>query len=418
MNIKALANSYLLLALVLGALLPVMLALAGGMNIYEYLFLTYLVAVPTSFLFVLVSGKKEKLFSYVRNKKDFAIIAAIGLLNYAFLEFGMDYAEHFVSASLATVIYRTYPILMLVFLPLILKERVTKYQGAALSLGFIGLYIAISMSGGAAGSSGSINAPIILLLSIIAVAGALATVLVKKYAYDMESSMFIFNLANFVFFSFLFLLNHPQFGGLTMASVMAILYVGVVYNVFVGFMYYGALRMLKTTFVTNIYFLSPFITLLFAYLVLGEAILPYYLIVAGLVAVGILIQKFDKKGGSYVPNKSHSMHRITLFDVTGAFLNTSEAAISDTIKGGGRVLAVKVPHKHKEKVDSMLKLSEYSNVFTHEHPTITDESLFVKDVLGAGNDDIVVMKAGSLKDSETFFGKLDEAIDAEEKMLR
>jgi len=212
----------------------------------------------------------------------------------------------------------------------------------------------------------------------------------------------------------LFLLNNPQFGGLTMTSIAAILYVGVVYNVFVGFMYYGALRMLKTTFVTNIYFLSPFITILFAYLVLGEAIMPYYLVVAGLVAVGLLIQRFDKKGGSYLPDKSKALRRVTLFDVTGAFLNTTEAAISDTIQGGGRVLAVKVPQKHKEKVASMLQSGEYSNVFTHEHPAITDESMFVKDVLGAGNDDIVVMKAGSLKEGEAFFGKLDEAMGVEE----
>ena len=303
MSIKSLANTYLLFALVLGALFPVMLKLASGMSIYEYLFLTYLVSVPASLLFVLVSGKREKLASYIRNKKAFALIAFIGLLNYALLNFGMMYAEHFVSASLATVIYRTYPILMFVFLPFVLKERVTKYQGMALSLAFVGLCVAVSMSGVAGGLSGNINLPIIALILVIAISVALATVLIKKYAYDMESSMFIFSLANFVLFTLLFILNKPQFGGLTATSLIAILYMGVVCNVFVGFMYYGALRMLKTTFVTNIYFLSPFITILFAHLILGEAIMPYYLVVAGLVAVGILIQKLDKKGGSYLPEQ-------------------------------------------------------------------------------------------------------------------
>ncbi len=414
MNIKALANTYILFALVLGALVPVMLGLAGSINIYEYLFLTYLVAVPTSFMFVIASGKKKKLVSYFKNKRDLAIVAFIGVLNYASMEYGMTYAEHFISTSLATVIYRMNPILMLAFLPFILKERVTKYQGIALSLAFIGLYIAISMSGGATGLSKGTSFPIIAFMAMVAVAGALATVLAKKYTYDVECSMFIFNLANFAVFLSLFLLNGPQFGGITMTSLLAILYVGVVYNVFVGFMYYGALRMLKTTFVTNLSFLSPFITILFAHLILGEAILPYYLAVAGLVAAGILIQKFDKKGGSYLPSKSHDLNRITLFDVTGAFLNTTETAISDTIRDGGRVLAVKVPQKHREKAEALLEANEYTNVFTHEHPTISDESKFVKDILGAEEGSLVIMKAGRPEESEEFFGKVSTAIGAEE----
>ena len=186
MNMKFLANSYLILALILGALLPVMLSLASSMNTYEFLLITYLIAVPTSLGFVIAAGKKDTLIGYLKNKRSFAAIAAIGLLNYAFLEFGLSYAERFVSASLATVIYRTSPVLMLLFLPLILKERITKYQIVALSLAFVGLFLALS--GGSLQLVAGGDLLIIGFLIIVALAGALATVLIKKYMYDMESS--------------------------------------------------------------------------------------------------------------------------------------------------------------------------------------------------------------------------------------
>ncbi len=204
-DIKYLANTYLLFALLLGALLPVMLDIGTSISTYEFLFLAYAVSIPTSLLFVLATGNGKKLVRYLSNKHDFAIIASIGLLNYAFLEFGLSYAERFVSSSLATIVYRTYPILMLLFVPFVLHERITKYQLGALCLAFVGLYIAIG--GGTLQLFSGANMGIILFLIVVALAGALATVLVKRYVYDMETSMFIFNLANFAFFTLLFIYN-------------------------------------------------------------------------------------------------------------------------------------------------------------------------------------------------------------------
>jgi len=410
MDIKRLANTYLVLALMLGALLPVMLDLAPGMSIYEFLFLAYLISVFVSLGFVVASGKKERLIGYIKNRRDFALIAGIGLLNYALLEFGLTYAERFVSASLATVVYRTYPLLMLAFLPFVLRERISKYQIAALSLGVIGLGIAVG--GGAIGFLSGSNVPIISLLIVVALAGALATVLVKKYSYDMESSMFIFSLANFVLFSALFALNGFPTAAISAGSLVAILYVGIVYNVFVGFMYYGALRMLKTTFVTNVYFLSPFITFIFAYLILGEAIQPYYLVIAVLVTAGILIQKLDRVGGTYRAS-SRARTNLLIFDVTGGFVDSGEVGIIESIEGGGRVLAAKIDVAHRGHLDNVVSGNDYANVFTESH-VAKRESDFVKDVLGAREKDFIIIKAGDADEGERFFADLSRRIDGTE----
>ena len=90
MKIKTIANSYLVLALLTGALVPVMLDIGGAsMPIPEFLFLTYLFAVPASFVFVLMNGKREKLVAMLKNRKDLAVVSVIGILNYFFLEYGL-----------------------------------------------------------------------------------------------------------------------------------------------------------------------------------------------------------------------------------------------------------------------------------------------------------------------------------------
>jgi drug/metabolite transporter (DMT)-like permease len=402
MGIKSAAYAYLFFALVLGALLPIALDYASSMGIYEFLFVTYAISVPASLVFVLARGKWRRLASYLGSWKDLGIIAAIGLLNYATLELGMAYAERFVTASLATVVYRTYPLLMLAFLPIVLRERVSRYQIAALSLGCIGLCIALSA--GTLNIFAGSDPAIVALLVGVAFSGAFAAVLVKKYAYDMESSMFIFNLANFLLFAALFAYGGFQLRAITIGSMMPALYVGILYNVIIGFMYYGALRTLKTTIVTNIYFLSPFITILFAYVLLGEAIEPYYLAVAFLVGCGILIQSFDKTGGTYRA-RAQSRRRFAVFDVTGAFVDTGELAISAAIRSGGRVFAAKLEGKRGNAVDEVVRLGSYPNVFGPDD-IAAHESDFVKDVIGAGDGDTVIIKAGDIESGERFFEDL------------
>jgi drug/metabolite transporter (DMT)-like permease len=411
MGIKRTANTYLVLALLLGAMLPVATDIAvNKVNIYEFLFVTYLISVPASLLFVFASKKQRKLFGYLRNMKDLSLIAFIGLLNYAFLEFGLLYAERFVTASLATVVYRSFPLLMLIFIPLVLRERVTKYQLVALLLAFAGLSIAVT--GGSAAALGSANTGIVLFLIVVALASGLATVMVKRYVFDMVSSMFIFNIANLAFFSLLFALNGFPVGGISTSTWLAVLYTGVVYNVFVGFMYYGALRVLKTTFVTNIYFLSPFITFMYAALVLGEPIQLYYLVIAVLVSAGILVQRLDKKGGSYMAKAKTS--RATLYDVSAAFVNTESAIIHDFVKGGGRVLAIKLKKSRAPSIRN-LRPRETGVAYTDTDEKFVSraEASFISEILGKTEDESVLMFAGDPNAGENYLTEAGQELSRE-----
>ncbi len=343
MAIKTRAYVFITAALFCGALFPLALKEADtlGMNMFAFMFLAFLMAMPASLLFVVARKKTDRLKEYLVNPRQFLLIGIMGFINLAFVDYGLIFAEKFVSASLATVLYRMQPLLMLLFIPFLLREHISKIQVAALSLAFVGIYVAFS-AGGASLFAGA-DGPIIAFLVAMTLISAFATVFLKRYNTDMESTMFMFNAVTLVIATALFLLSGASMPALSLDGVVSLAYIGLIANIAMPFFYYSAFRALKTTFVTNLYFLSPFMTMLFANLLFHEPVYPYYLVIAALVAVGIFIQRFDRTGGKYVVKNRKALEEAPqIADVTGAFLNTRVNAINAAISGNGRVLAMKL----------------------------------------------------------------------------
>jgi drug/metabolite transporter (DMT)-like permease len=405
MNVRSKAYFYMITSILPGAFLPIVLTLVTGMNIFEFFMLIYLFSLPMAYALAKLTKNDDKLIAYVKDKRMLAKIAIVGLLTYPSYQFTILYAEHFVSASLATAVLRTSPLLMLLFLPTILKERLSKSQIVALGLAFLGLYVALT-SGTFQLQASVSDLPVLMLVALGAVGYALSSVLIKKYMFNMESAMFIFLCAAFVLFTALFFLTGAQFTPITPTMIIVMIWVSLANNIYGLYTYYVALRLFKTTLVTNLYFLSPFITFLFAYFLLGEAIQPYYLAIAGLVAVGILIQKLDKVGGTYLTRKGRKMHNSVIFDVTGAFSESGNVSIITSIDKGDRVLALKLAETCKDKLDDLVNGGGYSGVFTDAHKEVMREASFIRDVVGAADGEMVVMKVGDPGESEMFFEAL------------
>ena len=224
------------------------------------------------------------------------------MLNYGFQDYGMLYAEHFISASLASLIFMSYPILMLIFLPIINKEKVSRYQIAALGLGFLGICFILT-EGGA--SVGSMNAFGVLLVIAVALATALSLSLAKRYVVDVQNAILFFNLFSLAMFSVAFLVAGAPMSPLTGAEMFSVLYTGVVYSVIFAFLYYAALNTLKTTIVTNFYFLVPFIT----FALVRDTRKPDTAVLhlaAVIFSGGILIQKLDRREAHTSPRGRES----------------------------------------------------------------------------------------------------------------
>ncbi|MEM0094850.1 MAG: EamA family transporter [Candidatus Micrarchaeaceae archaeon] len=416
MRIKTKAISYLLLSLFTGALMPIMLDLAKGMNLFEFFMLTYLIATPFALLITKAAGRRNDAVAMLKDKKMLGLTVAVGLLSYLPIGFFIMFAERFVSASLATVVFRTSPLLMLIFLPILLKERLSINQIAALLLAFVGIFIA--MSAGGFSISGGPDALIILFLAFGALAYALGGVLAKRYMFDMASGISTFNISLFVLFAALFAATGFRFSPLNLAEIIAIVYVAVANNVIGFYTYFIAFRSLKTTLVTNTYFFSPFLTFLFAGLILGEAIKVYYIIIALLVIAGLLIQRIDVKGGTYAQKQKNRV--VTIFDVTSAFTGTNEPAIYDVIKSGGRVLAIKMRNDNYNDAKNMtLQDSEFSKygavIFGDGDGKFlgAEEKNYVREMLGAGEDESVIMGAGKTDEIEELLTRIGERIGME-----
>lgn len=190
---------------------------------------------------------------------------------------------------------------------------------------------------------------------------------------------------------------------------MSIIAYLAVTNIASFYMYFYALKTLKTTMVMNVFAFSSFLTMGYAAALFAEQIKLYYLAIAALVSAGIIIQRSDKIGGSHLSKSfSEKLRDSVIFDVTGAFADNGNVAISSTIKNGGRVLAMRVDGRHRDLIDSLAIDESNRNLFTESHPAVSEESDFVKQTVDARDGDIVVIKVGSIEEGEGFFSDLSE----------
>ncbi len=406
MEIRTKAYAYLLASLAIGALTPVLLGAAKDANLYEFFFLAYLITAPAGLLLLIGKRKAHGVSTLLRNRKRlFYLILAVILFFTPYL-YGLAYAERFIPASLATVLFRVNPVLMLIFIALILRERLSRYQLAALCLAFAGIVIGVSGGNPLALIGGGANLPIMAFVIMLALSYALANVIIKRHLFDTDIFIALSGVVMLAFAAILFIAAGMPLSPLSQSDLVIIVYIAVT-NIVSFYMYFNAVRMLKMTVVTNAFFLSPFLTFIYAAAILGEPIATYYIIIAALTTAGILIQRYDKKGGSYASSRSKPhMRRFTLFDVTGVFGNSDGSEIGAIVSEGGRVVATKIDQDHMQHVEALSGDYGYKNVYAEGHGAIIKETGFIRHMTGAGEGDTIVVKAGPSEENEAFFDEL------------
>lgn len=408
MEMKSKAYIYLVVSLIIGSITPVLLILTQGGNAFELFFLASLASVPIGMALLFRNKKTGALVSVLKNKRKLFYLAIAALLIYIPYEYGIAYAEHFISASLATVLFRLNPLLMLLFLPVLLRERLSKRQILALSLAMIGIVIGVS---GGIGAISSGVLPIIFFVILLALGYAFALVVIKWQMIDNEVFLAVATVVLSAFFGVLFFSSGAVFSPMSATDIGIIAWLAVT-NIFNFGMYMYALKILKTTVVTNVFMLSPFLTFLWASAIFGEQIQLYYLAIAALVGVGMMIQRNDVRGGTYVSRKpkSNNPHGFVTYDVTGAFAESTHRGIRDVIESGGRVLATKLDKKHTGSVSNIINSQKYSHVYNGNEAFIFNESKFVKNVLGVNESDTVIIKAGPNTENDDFFAELNNSL--------
>ena len=405
MKLKDKAYAMLAFSTVGAAMQPILMSFGRGTGMSSFFVVLYVSAIIASLGFVGYRKKFADVAAALRDWKSLLILFAIGIVLFLPTEYGVTYAENFVGASLVAVMLRTSPLLMLILLPTVLKERLSKHQIVALGLGFVGIYLAVS-GGNLLGIFSNSSAGIVMLLALLAFVYAFSIILVKKYMFDMSVIMLFAGIAMLLLVLAISAVSGTGFHSISAGQAAIAVFIGIFYNVINYSIYYHAARQVKATMASNILSLSPFLTFVFAGVILSQPVYPYYIIIALLSVAGIVIQSFDRTGGAYNPTShKNSVGRMAIFDVTGIFAGSGETGINAAINNGGRVLAVKINKEHAQHIDAMM-MEGSGGIYTDAHEAIKEESQFVNDVLGTKDGEFAVMKAGRLEDGEKFFNDL------------
>lgn len=264
--------------------------LLGSLDSMQIMLASSLVAFVFLFLVCLFKGYLKELKKY--SIKDFVHIAFIGTLGtflyHLFLYLGIDN----MNASQAFIINYLWPIMTVLFACIILKEKMTARKGTAIFLSFVGVII-VTVNGDLLNlTRESISGALFCVMA--AVSYGLFSVLNKRKSFNNYVSMMLYYLASLII-SFLYTLLFGEFFVLTGSQVAGMLWIGIGTTATAYTTWALALAKGDTAKISNLAYITPFLSLVWTSLVLKEELSLYS--VAGLIVIvaGILIQLKDKK---------------------------------------------------------------------------------------------------------------------------
>ncbi len=410
----------LIAALFIAASMPIAFVLGSSIPVLTLLLYITIVGTITSFVMMLAKGSAGHLRSMLSSRNQFVVLITVGVLAFALEPLGISFATHYVSADLAAVIFRTWPIILILLAPAVIRERIRTWDIIGVIVGFLGL--GVTLIGGTSISIPLVELPFVAVLLLAAFIDAFSTAITKRYNYELTSSIFVFNLVSLIVIAPLALYAGAwQLPAFTINVVFAILFLGVLTQAVFAYIFYEALRIVKTSLASTSFIAAAFITMLLSVPVLGEPIRPYYIVIAGTVVAGVLIQRFAPAiRGNFVVSKKRTKRErpVPIYDVTSAFIRTQNPSIYKTMMGNGRVLAFQIRGNggsdavSKELVDSMS--SDNCVIFTDRYHTVASQSEleFIKEIMSVKEGDILIMGSGDPEMVSDRFAELNSAAGA------
>ena len=243
-------------------------------------------------LLLLVRGQLGKLREY--SAREYGQLVGLGLLGMflysALYYFGIDR----MTAQEACILNYLWPVMIVVFSCLILKEPFTGRKAGAVALSFSGVLVIALWGLAQEGADFSGDFPGIAACVLAAVCYGLFCVLNKKLGLDQTVGMIVFwGITCLCSFGYclvrgqLVLPTLPQLGGAVWLGIMVD---GLPY-----LLWAVALNGVKNTArIANLAYLTPILSVIVSAAALGEALSPAYLIALLLILAGIVIQNLPE----------------------------------------------------------------------------------------------------------------------------
>jgi len=279
----------LLAALLWGSTAAVAKLLLANLNNLQVLFFTNLFAFLGLFIIVLLLKKKAIIQSYTRQDYfTFAWMGFLGVFLYAFFLYG---ALQLLPAQEAFIINYLWPIMVVIFAVLILKEQITLWKLLGIICSFVGVAIVITKGNFSILQFGN------TLGILSAIAGAvvygLFSILGKKQNYDKFVSMMFYYFFS-VFYALIAVLIFSKIPAVSFNQLLGLMWLGIFTSGLAFVFWFLALKYGDTTKMSNMIFLTPFISLIYIYILVGEKILISSVIGLVVIVAGILIQSMKE----------------------------------------------------------------------------------------------------------------------------
>ena len=246
-----------------------------------------------SFIFLLIinciNGSIKEIKKY--KPKDYLIIFALGVIGIFLYDLFFYLGINAMQASQAFIINYLWPIMTVLFACIILKEKFTIRKIIAIIISFIGVIIVSSNGNLLSIEKSSLMGTIYCLLA--ALLYGLFSALNKKQNYNKYTSMMLFYF-NSTIISLIYVIATKRFFVPELSQTLGLLWIGIFTSAVAYTSWALALAKGDTARISNIAYLTPFISLVWTGIVLKEKISFYSVLGLVIIVLGIFIQMKNK----------------------------------------------------------------------------------------------------------------------------
>lgn len=264
--------------------------LLGSLNSMQILVVGSFLAFAFLLIINLIKGNFKELKKY--KIKDYIQIAGIGVFGTFLYNLFLYLGINTLQASQAFIINYLWPIMTVIFACIILKEKITIKKVLAIILSFIGVVI-VTANGDIldVGKNSIIGAMYCILAAI---SYGLFSVLNKKKNYNKYLSMMLYYLVSFII-SLIYIIISKNIFEIQVNQLLGLFWIGIFTSATAFTSWAIALEKGDTAKISNLAYITPFLSLIWTSLLLKEDFSIYSVIGLIVIVFGIFIQIRENK---------------------------------------------------------------------------------------------------------------------------
>lgn len=254
---------------------------------FQILFYISFIAFVSLFIISWKKGSLNQVKSYTkRDYFNFAYMGFIGVFLYDIFFYG---ALMHAPAQEVFIVNYTWPVWVGIFSCILIKEKFSIKKAIAIGMGFVGIYLVVSKGKmNVAVEIGNMKGYAMALMG--AVCYGIFSVLGKKHNYDKFLSMMFYYAFTFIYIS-IYLCIFYYIPTINFKEFLGLIWLGAFSGGIASVLWSLALKHGDTFKMSNMIFLTPFISLIYTHFILGDRIYVSSFIGLLFIIIGILIEK-------------------------------------------------------------------------------------------------------------------------------